>query len=557
MQRILPKLLFTLAIAVGLASCGGGGTGNSAAGVTLPAPNSPAVTGYWTPANPANPAYEFFTSPTYAPYDFAEQTGRVLRNGQQTQVFYWTIDTAGTITIVTVDPNCTTAPINLCVPTGGQTIIASGSTTQNSSWTVSTYATADGAPSGSFTDTYHRAAIDLSNLPQGQLFLTHQNNLVFDTPISGNVSGSSMTLRLDDFPTPITLKASGVDGSQNSVAFQADSSNSVTNNQQFMVTGQGYVSMPVQQWFENVSLSASANGGYALTYEMHQKVQVPSNINAALVQIGSAEAVQRISTLVSAVPPFVSGVSVQAPAKYFASLELNFQNANAGNQLQFTDADNGNVSYSVAETPGVPAESRNFTWVQQNDGTILMTIPGYGEVDLHFIQPIQGGYQVLYSKPDPNYGTTYRIRDLLYDGAPAVTAQSLPGQYTFTSISPLPNGSHTYNLTFHRDGSVSGEVGGYWFIDSNGDVVSYECTALDGHSINNYATCVAALNDTADYSFVHIRRAHFVAGDGLNFQSRYDGSVYGGQFTAQGAPVSTFELTYRWLRVGDEQAGSN
>ncbi|MDF3035780.1 MAG: hypothetical protein K0S28_1054, partial [Paucimonas sp.] len=365
----------------------------------------------------------------------------------------------------------------------------------------------------------------------------------------GPVSGSAMSIRLDDFDRSVTVSAASFASGRPSVDFSGGESTAVLTDEEFFVNGTCYMDIPVKQWYDNIKLAASANGEYALSYDMHRKVQIPANIDASLVELQSFETLEKRSTVVAMLNNFSSAISVQAPEKFFISLELDtFFNADAGNELTFTSNRDGSVSYTLPHRVATPAEVRNFTWLQRNDGAIVLSFPGYGDVILRAIKAITGGYQVLYSLPSEDYGTTYRIRDLVKNGAPVLNEQTIPGRYKFTSISPLPNGSHEYEITFHADKTVSGFVGGYWFQDANGDFVSYECTLAGGKKGTAYEQCAGGLNDPSTITFSHVRRIRFMHQDGSAYQSKYTGSL----FQDEDDEFTTFALTYRWVRVGNE-----
>lgn len=560
-----------------LAGCGGK-TAKSLNEVVTVTVDAQQVVGYWTPANSANHSYEFFSSPTETPYNIPLKTGRILQGANLVSPFYWDMQSDGTIVLSLLSPSCPNRPLNNCPVIAVEKVIASGSSIQNSAWTISVDDNNDGVVDKKVTDTYHRQEIELSNFPQGDFFLIHDNNQVFDTPISGSVGSGKMSIRLDDFDKPITVSTDSFNTKAKSVKFSSSESSAILVDQSLYVSGTGYKKFTIKKWFEKVALSASSNGGFSLSYELHRKVQVPSDIDPALIlidqgssryQIRDYEMVEHISSLFGVVNKFVSGIPVHALDQFYVSLELDFQKSNAGNKLIFTSNKVGELSNTLAHHPEIVSEVRNFNWVQRDDGSIVLGFPNYGDVILRFIKTISGGYQVLYSKPDENYGTTFRVRDFIRGGAPVLNEQSIPGRYSFISSGALANGSHEYNLTFHRNKTVSGVVGGYWFQDTNGDIVSFECTDLLGQSISVYATCAAALDNTSSVTFAHVRRLKFVDKDGRNFQAIYNASVYGTRtflvypasgdpvvaskfFTAAGASADSLALTYRWVRVGDE-----
>ncbi len=575
-QKII-QILFAGVLGALLTGCGNG-TARSASEVVVVTADKQQVLGYWTPANGANYAFEFLAGATEAPFEKAQRTGRMLQNGALVRYFVWDLQTDGTIVLSLISPSCLSRPLTNCAVSGSAQITASGKTTQDARWNIAFDNDADGVVDQKVSDTYHRAEIDLSAMSGGEFFMTNNNDPVFDSPLHGELKGAAMSIRLEDLDQAVTLTASNATSRQGALSFASDAATAISVTRSFYVAGSGYRDFSVKEWFAQVNLSASANGAYALSYEMHRQVQLPQDVVRAAVQIDAGsirialddfEATGAQTRLVGIVNKFVDAPTVRAQDKFYLSLELDFQKAGAGNELLFTSATEGTVSDTLAHHPEAVSETRNFTWRKQADGALLLSFPAYGDVALRFIRPISGGYQVLYSRPDQGYGPSYRVRDMLRDGAPVLNEKNLAGRYIFTSTAAQANGSHEYSVTFHQNHTVSGAVGGYWFQDTNGDLVGFECSSVLGQDIADYASCAAALEHTSTVNFAHVRRLRFVDQDGVNFQAKYNASVYGTRsflvyppsgdpvrtskfFTAVGAPIQSVALTYRFVRVGDE-----
>ena len=568
------------ALAILLSACGSGGSGtaHTASEVVTVSADKQQIVGYWTPSDPSGDAYEFFSSATESPFDTALRTGRILRNGNVLNTFLWDMRNDGTIVLNLSSADCPYRPLSSCPSTGTVAITASGSSTQDALWSISFDDNGDGVSDRKVSDRFHRVEIDLSTLRAGPFWLHHINNEQFDAPLQGSVSGGTLSVRLEDLDQAVTVSAAGFTAKQATIHLDAAAQSSITVAHSFYITGSGYTDLPVKQWADQATLSASANGNYTLSYLLHRQVQLPSGVDRAQVEadngtlrytLADYEADQSVTRVVGLISQFVAAPAVQAGQRYYLSMELNFQKARAGNDLLFSSATDGVVSDTLAHHPALISEQRNFSWSARDDGSLALNFPGYGEVDLHFIKPIIGGYQVLYTLPDQGYGPAYRIRDMIRDAPPVVDASNLAGRYVFNSTDELVTGSHEYSVTFHRDHTVSGAVGGYWFQDTNGDLVGFECSTLAGQDISDYATCAASLDNPAAMSFAHVRRLRFVARDGNIFQAKYNATVYGTRsflfypptgdpvltkkfFTAPGAQPDSVALTYRFERVGDE-----
>lgn len=561
-----------------LAGCGGGGTAGSPADVVAVTVDKQQVVGYWSPSNPVNESYEFFSSATESPYAVGARTGRILQNGIVSSLFTWDMQTDGTISLNAVSPTCVARPLGACAATHGIRITASGSSIHDATWTIAVDTDRDGVAEKKTSDTYRRTEIDLSGLAAGDVFFTSHANRLFDSPLYASAGAAGLSLRLEDFDRPVTVSSPGYRTRAGAVVFAADDSMAVVSERGFNVSGAGYRPFPVKQWYEQVRLVNSADGKYSLSYERHRKVLLPPAVdpNLVTVEVGSVrlsladyEAVEPVTHLVGMLNTFIAAPPIQALERWFMSLDLNFTTANTGNDILFTSALEGEVGNTLAHRPAAPAEVKKFRWSRRADGGIVLAVAGYGDVTLRFVKAINGGYQVLYDRPDRGAGVSYRLRDFIRDAAPVLDETSLAGRYVFTSSAALTNGTHEYSVTFHKNHTVSGAAGGFWFQDANGDLVGFECATLAGQEIADYATCAAALDNTANIGFAHVRRLRFVSRDGQQFQAKYNASVYGTRsfliypqtgdpirttkyFTAVGAPFDSQALTYRFVRLGDE-----
>lgn len=549
MNRTKPYLVLPLFFM--LVACGGGSGGKT---ITSPdeivnvAANDQQLVGYWSSEDSANPSFEFFASPTEAPFNVSLQTGKLFEAGKLVSLFSWRMQTSGVVNLNLVSPSCLQRPLTSCPTLQSIAIDAKGSSIYDSTWTIQYDQNLDGISDKRITGRYRYKEIDATQFSSGDLFLSHSNNRIFDSPIPGSVSNGALSIRLDDFKKPITLTAASYTANKYRINFQATESQSIEDTEEFS-TPSGYKNFTVKEWYENVSLSATANNEYTLSYDLHRKVNSPTGIDSA--RLTDYEKVEKKSTIVVLINKFQNDFMVPVAKQLYINMEVKFPQFNAGNELMFTSNTEGTLSYTLPFDT-TSTNTRKFTWAKTADGSLTLNFPNLGEVKMRTLQKINGGYQMLYSVPDKNYGTTYKIRDLIYDDISVVDESTLPGRYKFTSVSPLPNGSHEYEATFHKDKRVTGVVGGYWFQDFNGDIVSYECTNLLGQVVVHYDECVKAFDNLSLFKFAHIRRLKFVSKNGNEYQVKYTGSQYTGGTYEWEYFYSNFPLTYRWTRIGDE-----
>jgi hypothetical protein len=176
LSSILLSLVF-----LSVAGCGGSQSSAPAAHL---ATFDKDVAGYWAPKNASNDAYEFFLSPSDVPLTIPLKTGRILREGKVVDMFMWDYQSDGSIRLNKVGAECPARPLSNCPVTGSAQIVANGQTIQGAAWTFA-FLDKNSTTPKLVTDTYTRADVNLSQLPQGEFFLKRSDILA--TPILGKI----------------------------------------------------------------------------------------------------------------------------------------------------------------------------------------------------------------------------------------------------------------------------------------------------------------------------------------------------------------------------------
>ncbi|HEX7640835.1 MAG TPA: hypothetical protein VF450_21995 [Noviherbaspirillum sp.] len=545
--RFLTKFIIVLLIAT-LAGCGGSNSTTPAADSSTVHILDQNIVGYWTTSNANEPAYEFYAGPTEPPYSSStDKVGKISQNGVVTARFLWDYQSDGSVKLKTVSPFCPAHPLSQCPVNGTVVVSARNDASGSVFWNISYDDNNDGVVDRQFTRTYSQKTIDWSSMPQGQFFLAGTPS--FDTPLSGSISNGTASIRMVDFSAPVTLTAPIASTPQSNLVFSAGQSTAITDSGQFGLKDGSTITLPFLAWYDNVRLTMSADNTVALNYELHRKVQVPANFDATTLVLGNFERTTPKSMALEVITTFVPGVRLQPQQNYYSFLPLfnpDWTLLGGGNQITLTSSTAGTVGHTDIHG-GKYSESYPFTWSQGVDGSVVFSLPFF-DVKMQFIKPVPGGYQVLYSYPDPVLGVNYLIHDLVLDSSNTITAADLPGTYAFTS-----SDSYTPDIVvFHRDGTVSGVVGGYWFIDTNGDLVSYECKDVNGTALTTYAACYASFDQLANSSLSHIRRVKMIRAGGNDFQVKYDSIIYGDKYGITGRDYITAAVTYHFVRLGDE-----
>jgi hypothetical protein len=246
---------------------------------------------------------------------------------------------------------------------------------------------------------------------------------------------------------------------------------------------------------------------------------------------------------------YVTGPTIQPNSTYNTSIPI-FNGATSlsgsGNTITFSSATDGTASL-VDLNNGLYSQSLHFTWTQATDSSITFTLDNGLQATMQFIKAINGGYEVVYTLPDPTYGTLSYVTDFVTSTPSIITPAQIPGTYQFVST----DGVTLNQVSLHADGTVSGLVGGYWFQDTNGDVVSYECYDLTGNPITSYSGCLASFNNLTNFSFAHVRRLRFMDPVGNTYQVKYDADAYGATFGLTSNMYNTVSWTYRFTRIGN------
>lgn len=548
------KLAALAAVAAFLAACGDTSDQEQARtelAARIQAFDVQETVGAWVPNAAALDSYEFFSSTLDFPYTTGAKTGRTVKNGLPNGRFFWVVQGDGTIKVSNVDAACRTRPLDTCKVISTVNIVRQGASMQTAKWTMLHDDNFDGRPDRTVVDAYKRKDLDLSSMAKGDFYLKWTES--FDSSLPAKIEGDVISIRVHDAGAPIWLSTKFAPGMRPFVGFPTGGEGAgVVVPREFEVKGNGFHAFPVRMWFENFAITANATGGFILEYELHRRVQTPDFFDRTLV-VGLAEyeLTRRFSKSLNVIDKFVQGPVIRAGDRFNTFLRIDFDpritTGGGANTILFTSATDGQVRHDDPND-GKVSGHRNFKWLQKVDGSVVMTFENGVSIPVNFVKAINGGFQVLFSVPHPQYEVEYQLHDLIKETSSALNAQTLPGHYTFENS----DGSTINDVIFKADGSVSGVVNGYWFFDPSGDVISFECTTLQGNTVPDYQTCKAGFPDKSKYSYAHIRRMRFMHKDGNDYQVKYDGAVWGGSFTQPGEDYYTISWTYRMTRVGDQ-----
>jgi hypothetical protein len=548
------KFLLVSTLAAALFGCGGSDGPKPAAELGPVVAFDQQVYGTWAPSDSSNEVYEFFSSPQDEPYQ-SLKTGKIYnKSGTVLNSFFWNVQADGSIKLNKIALNCGTRPLNLCPVASTATIVANGNSINHGKWTFQFDDNKDGVADRKVVDVYDRKQIDMVNFKQGEFYLARSE--YFATPLVGSYTGTNFTVRMVDTGQPVMLSANASAGLRSTIDLVAGEASATVAPAVFDVKGMGPKEFPVKSWYSYVQLSAAAAGGFLMEFEVRKQLVLPAGFDKSLVDIGTLETPVKKSRTYTVVNSFVKGPTVNVGETYNTFMILDFDPTlvagSSGSEVNFQSATQGTVSHRDFNADKY-SEFRPFTWTQSPaDGSIVFDF-GFGiQVNARFVKKIPGGYQVLFAIPDPYLGVDYVMHDWILQTPAIIAEKDVPGRYKFLTA----DGFTQAEVTFHKDKTVSGVVDGFWFLDSNGDVVGFECYDKTDKLLRDYAGCLAAMNDLSKVNFMHIRRLRFMSRDGDTWQVKYNANFWGTRVDGFGGVTTPnyfgIAWTYRFIRIGDE-----
>lgn len=513
------------------------------------------IAGYWSSSTPSGCSYEFFLSTTETPFDVALKTGRIHDGEKITNLFYWDLDGYGAIVLHLLNAICPIRPLIEGDVIGVMKIESTDGFKKKSTWTMSFDLEKKGFFQGEVVEIYDRKDIVVSKIPQGEFYLLQHEN--FEEASVGSFCNGILSLKLFDLGAPVDFSASLCGDTLSDISLSNATCGEIFTTQAIRVEGEGYKEIPVKKWIDQVKLVASVNEKLVIYYEIHSQVHLPSDIHRDRVDVEGCEKIHKKSLIFSLVSEFVPGPRISVSDIFYSRVKIDFNfywmlGTSGGNEIIFTSETEGVVRYTDLFEDRHSA-FRHFTWYQQDDGSVILSVPDFGDIIIKFIKVVSGGHQALMSYSDKGnlHWRCPQVHHWLRDNTPAITDRDFPGHYRFIS----DNGWLQIDLILHKDGTVTSVpealVSGYWFQDTNGDIVSYECIDEVGNVSANYDDCYAAFNNLSKGVFTHIRRLHFLNKEDNIFQLKYDAALYGARFGIDGDNYYTVAWTYMWTRIGD------
>lgn len=513
------------------------------------------IVGYWKSESSTGYDVEFFDSAIAGPVESDLKTGRFYRNGSIAYLFNWSATPDGTIQMNLVNTGCTRKPLTQCTSIGSARLTARGENASQSNWSIEIDNNLDGVVDENTEAHYRRRQLDVKVLTPGEHFFSDAQN--FDIPVRISVSGNEIEIQMNELEEPVYLSTTLPDSESDSIRFTDDESQLVTQEQEFLIPDVGYQVLTVKRWYENVELNASANDQYSLSYDVVSELSVPESIDLSSIDTKAINGLARFTRVGELISEFAKGEALAAPARFHTFFYNLFDDsisiAGGANDIEFTDNETGRISRTDLYMDKY-SEELKFTWTQEPDGHLKLLLENGDTLKIHFVNAINGGYRVLMAGDHEVWGKQYSIHDLIRDSEVVDLDSLVPGRFSFVSN----DGFSTHFVEFKANGEVVFSdlqgLGGYWFIDDLGDVVSFECTDLFGVVIEIYEECYSAfetLESDPMVNFAHVRKLRFLHRNGNDLQAKYDANVWGGIFEIVDRDYMGVSWTYRWRYLGE------
>lgn len=518
------------------------------------------IIGYWQPENPDSFAYSFYPSGLDMNTTDGLKTGSLYQQGKLLTRFHWTALESGVIRINVVNSSCDRRPLTQCQTKEVLTVRASGDSYENALWRVSSDSDLDGVYEREASDNYKKNHLELSGVNEGPLYLTPENE--YFSPVRfGQLKGTTLSIEFTEFGSPINMYADRADAEAFSLQFINRDNNRSESTRSYFVEGEGYRDFVLVTKLENVILTQAINSSYALSYDIYREVEIPDDVTPELVNITDVTNIESRTRVYTLVDDFIAGPVIQAQDKFYSRFinQFNEQYVDEGgtNEILFSTATQGELIYTD-EYEDRYSQKRLFDWQQLNDGTVKLSFEDNSEMEIRFIRETFGGYKALIKTITSENNTDYLAHDFLMATSPLDMSNDIPGRFAISS----DTGFSTIFVDFNEDNTLTfpniPQFSGYWFIDTNGEIVSFECTDLFERAIDSFQECYNEFQDLSpanrSVNFSHIRRMSFLHKNENNYQVKYDGIFWGELLNVTNDNFPDYyavSWTYRFMRLGD------
>ena len=517
--------------------------------------------GYWIAQQADERHFEFYSSVVDGElFNNDLKEGRVITDGEPTSLFYWTINGAGTIFMDFVDFNCIDRPLNLCDTIERGEISITGSNHLSASWNVR-FLDLQGNLKSQYTIGYEKKMLDLTYLTDGEFFWG-KPVAYFTFPLNGRVANGDINVSVGFLDVSVDIATPIPNAEFETIDFDMVSTESVEETQNFFVSGTGFMDFTVTKSLRNMTARASLGEEIAFQYWIVREIIVPDGIDASLIQVGDFVELEKRTVIYDVHTDFIAGPVIQPGERYYSwfvnqwrneDFEDYFTNFGGTNELYFETETEGYFVYDDMHLDKY-STTRKFTWSQPDNTTVELSFEDGSFTTIKFVEERFGGYSSWYEHTNAEGVVFYYFHDFFFDSFPDVTAD-FPGRFELDSNSSFGK----LYVDFNEDGSMTfvEDIGldGFWFFDSEREVVSHQCLRFDGRTIEDYQECEDSFDfvesDERYTSFSHVRRFRILHKEGNEYTVKYDANIWGARVAVVDRDYIGISWTYRLRRVGD------
>lgn len=485
------------------------------------------------------------------------QTGRIIENGRVMDLFYWTIDRSGVISMTIVDKFCAIRPINRCPVSKVGSIVVNGDSRNRATWDVLIDTDLDGIVDLEESAVYQRKSFE-AGLADTQKFFLVPVNERFDTPILGESTSNQTMISLNYLDAPVGFHWNKNTTPEFAVTLQPVSSYNIVESETYFIDGIGYQELDVKTWYDKVQLHSLTQNNFLLSYEIRREIILPDGISASDVN-EDVRQFERHSKIFNLSTSRFTDVTILPGQRFYSFFIDQFDddlvNGGATNEIVFETETRGQLLYKDLYEDRY-TQSKSFVWSRTSDDVVTIEMDDGYKIELIFLKEILGGFSVVQKHIPLDEAPYFYVHDFIQDGSVDNLSDLVPGRFEFLSNNGWQKVLIDFNSDFTIETNAPG-VAGYWFINDDGELVGYECLTNANVEVPTYEDCYNRFEDLqstdSNISFAHIRKLKFLHKNGNKLQAKYDANVWGGPFGIVDQDYMGISWTYRWERVGDAE----
>ena len=248
------------------------------------------VQGYWRAVqyHSASPNFEFFNGSTVNSSDTSLKTGRIEKEDDSVELFYWEKSEEGHLLLSVVASDCPTRPLTTCPTVANVEILSAPSEGSRFYWEITYDYLDESIDDVEYQAEYKKNSLKFKRLSNGEIYLNSANNPAFSSPYAAHKSGNNMSIQLEVLGTVTEVSANFRRDRQAKILhFSPDDEVTATETVQFPTLDGGTVDLDVTSTLASVTMVASkrrpgegspANKNYVLSWVIAKSIEFPDSV---------------------------------------------------------------------------------------------------------------------------------------------------------------------------------------------------------------------------------------------------------------------------------------